>query len=97
LAAKNDCPADTPDRLFDSARLTPVAEDARLVGWSVTEIKPGSPWEKLGLKSKDLIVKVDGQRPADAAEFLARIKRFCAKGFTLEIQRQGASLVLKRS
>jgi general secretion pathway protein C len=83
------------NQFMTQARLKPHFDKGRPVGYSVTEIKPGSLMEKLGLKNFDIVKKVNGMvvtRPEEVMQAYSQLQR--DSNIELEIERGGRSEVL---
>jgi hypothetical protein len=72
----------------------PGSDDAAPSGVRVTAVSPGSRGEKLGLKTDDVIRKVNG-KPVDDAASLRRTLTDTKQPLVLEVERGGAATVLK--
>jgi general secretion pathway protein C len=83
------------NQFMTQARLKPHFDKGRPVGYSVTEIKPGSLIEKLGLKNSDIIKKVNGMvvtRPEEVMQAYTQLQR--DSNIELEIERGGRLEIL---
>jgi general secretion pathway protein C len=84
------------NRFMTQARLKPHFEMGRPVGYSVSEIVPGSLMEKLGLRNNDVIKKVNGMsvnRPEEVMQAYAQLQR--DSNIEVEVERGGRSEVLR--
>jgi type II secretion system protein C len=84
------------NRFMTQARLRPHFESGKPVGYSVSEIVPGSLMEKLGLKNNDIIRKVNGMavsRPEEVMQAYAQLQQ--DSNIELEIDRGGRTEVLR--
>jgi general secretion pathway protein C len=66
------------------------------VGYSVSEIIPGSLMEKLGLKNNDVVKKVNGMvitKPEEIMQAYAQLQRDA--NIEVEIERGGRSEILR--
>jgi hypothetical protein len=72
----------------------PGSDDAVANGVRVTMVSPGSRGEKLGLKTGDVIRKVNGKSVEDAAA-LRRTLTDTKESLVLDVERGGATTVLK--
>lgn len=83
------------NQFMTQARLKPHFDKGRPVGYSVTEIKPGSLIQKLGLKNSDIIKKVNGMvvtRPEEVMQAYTQLQR--DSNIELEIERGGRLEIL---
>jgi hypothetical protein len=65
-------------------------------GVLVTEVKPGSPGEKAGLKEHDILLKLEGKTVTDRWQFRADVLSALGKAeFDLEILRSGKKETIK--
>ncbi len=55
--------------LLTQARALPYTEQGKIVGFRISEIVPGSLYEKLGLQNGDVIQKINSQDVDDPAKF----------------------------
>ncbi len=79
-----------PSEILTQARAVPNIVDGKIKGFSIFSIKPGSVYEKLGIKNGDIIMRVNGtdlDSPAKALEFYGAISS--ASEITLDIERGG--------
>ncbi|MEK7791118.1 MAG: type II secretion system protein GspC [Deltaproteobacteria bacterium] len=79
-----------PSEILTQARAVPNIVDGKIKGFSIFSIKPGSVYEKLGIKNGDIIMRVNGSdldSPAKALEFYGAISS--ASEITLDIERAG--------
>lgn len=79
-----------PSEILTQARAVPNIVDGKIKGFSIFSIKPGSVYEKLGIKNGDIIMRVNGtdlDSPAKALEFYGAISS--ASEITLDIERAG--------
>lgn len=79
-----------PSEILTQARAVPNIVDGKIKGFSIFSIKPGSIYEKLGIKNGDIIMRVNGtdlDSPAKALEFYGAISS--ASEITLDIERGG--------
>jgi hypothetical protein len=68
---------DSSAGLLATARILPVYEDGSMVGFQVSRIAPGSAWERMGLRERDIVVEVDGLKissPGNNAKALAMLE-----------------------
>jgi general secretion pathway protein C len=56
-------------QILTQARALPYMQNGKTVGFRITEISPGSIYEKIGLKNGDVIQKVNSQVVDDPAKF----------------------------
>lgn len=56
-------------QILTQARALPYLENGKTVGFRISEITPGSIYEKIGLKNGDVIQKVNSQEVDDPAKF----------------------------
>ena len=57
------------NQLLTQARALPYMEQGKTVGFRISEIFPGSLYEKIGLQNGDVIQKVNSQDVDDPAKF----------------------------
>jgi general secretion pathway protein C len=56
-------------KILTQARALPYMQNGKTVGFRISEISPGSIYEKIGLKNGDVIQKVNSQTVDDPAKF----------------------------
>lgn len=81
-----------PANLLSQARILPKYEEGEMVGLQVNAIKPGSLLEEIGMKSGDVITKLNGmavESPEDSARVLAELAE--SDDFTLDVDRGDGS------
>jgi type II secretion system protein C len=84
------------NQFMTQARLRPHFEMGKPSGYAVSEIVPGSLMEKLGLKNKDIIKKVNGllvTRPEEVMQAYAQLQR--DSNIEVEVERGGRTEVLR--
>jgi len=84
------------NQFMTQARLKPHFEMGRPVGYSLSEIVPGSLIEKLGLRNQDVIKKVNGlpiSRPEEVFQAYSQLQR--DSNIEIEIERAGRSEVFR--
>ena len=84
------------NQFMTQARLKPHFEMGKPVGYSVSEIIPGSLMEKLGLKNNDVVKKVNGMlisKPEEIMQAYAQLQRDA--NIEVEIERGGRSEILR--
>ncbi len=57
------------NQLLTQARALPYTEQGKVVGFRISEIVPGSLYEKIGLQNADVISKINSQDVDDPAKF----------------------------
>jgi general secretion pathway protein C len=82
-------------QILTQARALPYMEQGKTVGFRISEIAPGSIYEKIGLQNGDVIQKVNSQEVDDPAKFFQlyqglRTERFIA----IDLIRGGARQTL---
>lgn len=80
-----------PSEILTQARAVPNIVDGKIKGFSIFSIKPGSVYEKLGIRNGDIIMRVNGvdlDSPAKALEFYGTIAS--ASEITLDLERGGS-------
>jgi general secretion pathway protein C len=82
-------------QILTQARALPYIEQGKTVGFRISEISPGSIYEKIGLQNGDVIQKVNSQEVDDPAKFFQlyqglRTERFIA----IDLIRGGARQTL---
>jgi general secretion pathway protein C len=82
-------------QILTQARALPYMEQGKTVGFRISEIAPGSIYEKIGLQNGDVIQKVNSQEVDDPAKFFQlyqglRTERFIA----IDLLRGGARQTL---
>ncbi|MCK9419839.1 MAG: PDZ domain-containing protein [Nitrospirae bacterium] len=82
-------------QILTQARALPYMEQGKTVGFRISEISPGSIYEKIGLQNGDVIQKVNSQEVDDPAKFFQlyqglRTERFIA----IDLIRGGARQTL---
>ena len=76
--------------LLSQARVRPHFKDGRAQGLAVTNIRPGSFFEKLGLRNGDIVQGIDGRNinsPEDVLEVYSKLRS--GSHVALEITRNG--------
>jgi len=76
----------SPAQLFSEARILPRYEAGEMVGVQVSAIKPGSLFEKMGIKDGDTITSLNGIRidsPEQSAKILVELTS--AETFTIDV------------
>ena len=76
--------------LLSQARIRPHFKDGRAHGLAVTNIRPGSFFEKLGLRNGDIVQGIDGRNinsPDDVLEVYGKLRS--GSRVTLQITRNG--------
>jgi general secretion pathway protein C len=86
---------DNMSQILTQARALPYMEQGKTVGFRISEIVPGSIYEKIGLQNGDVIQKVNSQEVDDPAKFFQlyqglRTERFIA----IDLIRGGARQTL---
>ena len=84
------------NQFMTQARLKPHFEMGKPVGYSVSEIIPGSLMEKLGLKNNDVVKKINGMlisKPEEIMQAYAQLQRDA--NIEVEIERGGRSEILR--
>lgn len=79
-----------PNEILTQARAIPNIVDGKIKGFRILSIKPGSVYEKLGIRNGDVIEEVNGialDSPAKALEFYGAISS--ASDISLNIERDG--------
>ena len=61
--------AENMNQLLTQARALPYMEQGKTVGFRISEITPGSLYEKIGLQNGDVIQKINAQDVDDPAKF----------------------------
>ncbi len=57
------------NQLLTQARALPYTEQGKIIGFRISEIVPGSLYEKLGLQNGDVVQKINSQDVDDPAKF----------------------------
>ena len=84
------------NQFMTQARLRPHFEMGRPMGYSVSEVVPGSLMEKLGLRNNDIIKKVNGMavtQPEEVMQAYAQLQR--DSNIEVEIERGGRAEVFR--
>jgi general secretion pathway protein C len=77
-------------RFLRYAKIQPHFEDARVVGFKITDIKPNSIFKKLGLKDGDIVTSLDGKKFRGTDEVIDYYRSLpLSTGMKLEIIREG--------
>ncbi|RME83581.1 MAG: PDZ domain-containing protein, partial [Zetaproteobacteria bacterium] len=82
-------------QLLTQARVIPHFTDGKADGFVITEIKPGSVFEQIGLQNGDLIKRVNGQTittPQQAMALYQALDR--ANAIEVVVERQGQEITL---
>jgi general secretion pathway protein C len=78
-----------PAELFSQARILPKYEEGQMRGVQISQIKPGSLFEQMGLQEGDLVTEINGI-PIDSPEQSARVLQEFSSGKPLNIGGIGA-------
>jgi general secretion pathway protein C len=77
-------------QLLTQARALPYLENGKTVGFRISEIVPGSLYEKIGLQNGDVIEKINSQDVDDPAKFFQMYQGLQeAQSITLDLMRNG--------
>jgi general secretion pathway protein C len=85
----------SPAQLFSEARILPKYEAGEMVGVQLSAIKPGSLFEKMGIKDGDTITALNGIRidsPEQSSKILLELTS--ADAFTIEVNNDGGTQTL---
>jgi general secretion pathway protein C len=82
-------------QILTQARALPYLEQGKTVGFRISEIIPGSIYEKIGLRNGDVIQKVNSQEVDDPAKFFQLYQGLRTERFiTIDLLRSGARQTL---
>jgi len=79
-------------KIATQARAVPAFENGNPVGYRIFNIKPGSVFQKIGLKNGDVIKKINGydlSSPDKAMELYQKLKT--SRRFNMDLKRNGSS------
>ncbi len=79
-----------PNSLLQTARFAPYSQNGEIQGFAVNRIQPGSILDRLGLKNKDVVTRIDGRSihgPVDLLQAHSSLKQ--SSLVTLDILRRG--------
>jgi general secretion pathway protein C len=79
-----------------SARFVPHIADGRPIGFKLYAIRPGSIFDRLGIRNGDTVVAINGlsmDTPDHALEVYASLRN--ATQFTVDLKRNGKPVTLK--
>ncbi len=81
---------DNINQLLTQARALPYMEQGKTVGFRISEIVPGSLYEKIGLQNGDVIQKINAQDVDDPAKFFQMYQGLKEeRSITLDLMRNG--------
>ncbi len=79
-------------RLVSEISFLPVVNEEKIIGFSVSKIKPNSTVAELGLFNGDVIIAINGVSASDINEFLYTVNKLnSATQVSVEIDRYGAN------
>jgi general secretion pathway protein C len=82
--------AENINSLLTQARALPYMEQGKTVGFRISEIVPGSLYEKIGLQNGDVIQKINSQDVDDPAKFFQMYQGLKEeRNITIDIVRDG--------
>jgi len=82
-------------QILTQARALPYMEQGKTVGFRISEITPGSIYEKIGLKNGDVIQKVNSQEVDDPAKFFQLYQGLrTERNIAIDLLRNGAPQTL---
>ena len=82
-------------QILTQARALPYMEQGKTVGFRISEITPGSIYEKIGLKNGDVIQKVNSQDVDDPAKFFQLYQGLrTERNIAIDLLRNGARQTL---
>lgn len=83
--------------LSQQARFLPeFGEEGRLRGIAVTEIRPGSALERIGLRDGDIVLSIDGTAIEQADQVVPSLRGLdLSRGVAVEVERGGARTLLE--
>ena len=85
-----DSTLSNPNEILTHARAVPNIVGGKIQGFRIFSIRPGSVYEKLGIKNGDTVLRINGidlDSPAKALEFYGAISS--ASEIALDIERDG--------
>ena len=78
------------NQILTQARALPYMEAGKTVGFRISEIVPGSIYEKIGLQNGDVIQKVNSQDVDDPGKFFQLYQGLKEeKSITIDLMRNG--------
>ncbi|MCF6201860.1 MAG: PDZ domain-containing protein, partial [Hydrogenimonas sp.] len=82
-------------KIFKYISINPVYKDNKLVGFGVANIKKGSVFDKMGLKRRDIIKKIDGKpikSERDAFRYFNRLEELDSLSLTIKRGKESKEL-----
>jgi type II secretory pathway component PulC len=82
----------SPGPVPEQVRFVPVVESGHVSGYRCKDVKPGSAYAALGLRSGDVVVRVDNEsldNPATAFEKLGRLGHPMNSPVLIALERDG--------
>ncbi|WP_457594416.1 PDZ domain-containing protein [Hydrogenimonas sp.] len=74
-------------KIFRYIAISPVYRENKLVGFGVSNVKKGSVFDKMGLKKRDIIEKIDGKpikSESDAFQYFNRLEQLNSLSLTIK-------------
>ncbi len=84
-----------PEHILSDARLFPIIKDGKQEGFRILEVKPGGIYENLGLRNRDILLKINGlelSSPEAAVQTMSALKGM--NTVNLDIIRDGDKMTL---
>ncbi len=82
-------------KIFRYIAISPVYRENRLVGFGISNVKKGSVFDKMGLKKRDIIEKIDGKpikSESDAFEYFNRLEQLNSLSLTIKRGKESKEL-----
>ncbi len=82
-------------KIFRYISINPVYRENRLVGFAVSNVKKGSVFDKMGLKKRDIIEKIDGKpikSESDAFAYFNRLEQLNSLSLTIKRGKESKEL-----
>ena len=74
-------------QILSQARALPYMEQGKTVGFRISEIAPGSLYERIGLQNGDVIQRINSQDVDDPGKFFQGLKE--EKSISIDLMRGG--------
>jgi type II secretion system protein C len=84
-----------PGTLFTQMRAVPHVENGKTDGFAISEVKPGSVFEQIGMQNGDLVTSIDGQPVTNPLQAMALMSSVQTKpSIDLTVSRGGSPINL---
>ena len=74
-------------KIFKYITINPVYKENKLIGFGITDVKKGSVFDKMGLRKRDIIEKIDGKpvtNEGDAFRYFNKINELSTLALTIK-------------